>query len=285
MKTKYVKVNDLELAEDWKFWFGRTKVIKSKFNLFLWFLNLLFIMVCPIFVAGGVIYLLRLLVRVWVTYESFYLGTLGINFIIWDLSPHVAKMCALYNLYIEYSWRNYLSLIVLLELTILTFCILFTKLKPRRIAIKHKVTLLHRLDEFHTDLRSDAHAHGDEKHPDPMYAVVEVSTYRKRKGAYGLFFTDYKVDVRQFTVSLEILSQFCSAEKTSMFCQFQDNKTRILRAMRNIASVNYSRFKFMQGNVDILDNCALIAQYWTMAKAEKHLRFLQPQGTAMAVPL
>jgi hypothetical protein len=118
-----------------------------------------------------------------------------------------------------------------------------------------------------------------------MYAVVEVSTYRKKKSYSGFFKSDYKVDVRQFTVSLEILSQFCSSEKTSMFCQFQDNKTRILRAMKTIASTNYNRYKFMDGNVDILDNCALIAQYWTMAKSEKHLRFLQPQGTAMAVPL
>jgi hypothetical protein len=285
MKTKYVKVNQIELSEHWNFWFGRVKVIKSKLSLLFWILNLLFILVCPLLFAGLSMYCLRMLVRIWVTYESFWVGSLGIEFVLFDISYHVSRECALYYMYINLTMTNYFGLVFLYELLIWSVCYLFTKLKPRRVHLKHKVSLLHRLDEFHQDLRSDAHAHGDERHSDPMYAVVEVSTYRKKKGYSGLFLTDYKVDVRQFTVSLEILSQFCSAEKTSMFCNFQDNKTRILRAMKSIASVNYSRYKFMEGNVDILDNCALIAQYWTMAKAEKQMRFLQPQGTAMAVPL
>lgn len=116
------------------------------------------------------------------------------------------------------------------------------------------------------DGRADSHRHGDIAHANPRMATAFVERYFfKTPWYYFGFYGYYKKKTQSFKISSEAFSQFTSSEKALLHSSDEDNLERIIRSMRNIATINYDR-RYVTDNEDILQNTARIAHFWTLSQ-------------------
>lgn len=115
------------------------------------------------------------------------------------------------------------------------------------------------------DGRSDSHRHGDILHTNPRMSIATVTRYYKHTPWYSFGIPLFKKKVKNFEISSEALTQFCSSEKALLHSPDEENLERIVRAMRNISTVNYDR-RLITRNEDVLQNTARIAFFWTKSR-------------------
>lgn len=132
------------------------------------------------------------------------------------------------------------------------------------------VWLVEYLDFFEPELdqRPDSHAQADVRHRDPVLANVCVQTFKVIRPWWNMWRRTITPVISERVISLEAFSQFVSSERIIWTNDKWVNYDRILRALRNLATVNYDRYTFME-NMDLLGNTASVAFLYMLHQMEK----------------